>query len=32
MTSEIVVAAIISPLTIMFGLILGFLLLKIQGE
>nr|YP_009399328.1 cytochrome b6-f complex subunit 7 [Kapraunia schneideri]ARW68934.1 cytochrome b6-f complex subunit 7 [Kapraunia schneideri] len=32
MSSEILTAAIISPLMILVGLILGFVLLKIQGE
>nr|YP_010619685.1 cytochrome b6-f complex subunit 7 [Tayloriella tenebrosa]WAX03698.1 cytochrome b6-f complex subunit 7 [Tayloriella tenebrosa] len=32
MVSEITTAALISPLMILIGLILGFTLLKIQGE
>nr|ARW60627.1 cytochrome b6-f complex subunit 7 [Polysiphonia sp.] len=32
MVSEIISAAFISPLMIIIGLILGFVLLKIQGE
>nr|YP_009396221.1 cytochrome b6-f complex subunit 7 [Melanothamnus harveyi]ARW65485.1 cytochrome b6-f complex subunit 7 [Melanothamnus harveyi] len=32
MLSEIVTAAVISPLMILVGLVLGFVLLKIQGE
>ena len=32
MLSEIVTAALISPLMILVGLVLGFVLLKIQGE
>jgi len=32
MSSEIITAALISPLMILVGLILGFVLLKIQGE
>nr|YP_009394982.1 cytochrome b6-f complex subunit 7 [Polysiphonia stricta]ARW63544.1 cytochrome b6-f complex subunit 7 [Polysiphonia stricta] len=32
MVSEIITAALISPLMIMFGLVLGFVLLKIQDE
>nr|YP_009393947.1 cytochrome b6-f complex subunit 7 [Polysiphonia sertularioides]ARW62509.1 cytochrome b6-f complex subunit 7 [Polysiphonia sertularioides] len=32
MASEILTASIISPLMILVGLILGFVLLKIQGE
>nr|YP_010618716.1 cytochrome b6-f complex subunit 7 [Rhodomelopsis africana]WAX02729.1 cytochrome b6-f complex subunit 7 [Rhodomelopsis africana] len=32
MVSEITTAAIISPLMIIVGLVLGFVLLKIQGE
>nr|YP_009394571.1 cytochrome b6-f complex subunit 7 [Vertebrata thuyoides]ARW63133.1 cytochrome b6-f complex subunit 7 [Vertebrata thuyoides] len=32
MLSEIVTAALISPVMILTGLILGFVLLKIQGE
>lgn len=32
MLSEIITAAVISPLMILVGLILGFVLLKIQGE
>nr|YP_009394779.1 cytochrome b6-f complex subunit 7 [Polysiphonia elongata]ARW63341.1 cytochrome b6-f complex subunit 7 [Polysiphonia elongata] len=32
MSSEIITAATISPLMILIGLILGFVLLKIQGE
>nr|YP_010850848.1 cytochrome b6-f complex subunit 7 [Lophurella mutabilis]WGH13686.1 cytochrome b6-f complex subunit 7 [Lophurella mutabilis] len=32
MFSEIVTAAFISPLIILVGLVLGFILLKIQGD
>ena len=32
MVSEIFTTAVISPALIMFGLALGFILLKIQGE
>lgn len=32
MFSEIISAAIISPLMIIIGLVLGFVLLKIQGD
>nr|ARW64997.1 cytochrome b6-f complex subunit 7 [Polysiphonia sertularioides] len=32
MFSEIITAALVSPLMIMIGLCLGFVLLKIQGE
>ena len=32
MLSEIITAAVISPLMILIGLVLGFVLLKIQGE
>nr|WGH12895.1 cytochrome b6-f complex subunit 7 [Echinothamnion sp.] len=32
MFSEIVTAAVISPLMILIGLVLGFILLKVQGE
>nr|YP_009393332.1 cytochrome b6-f complex subunit 7 [Symphyocladiella dendroidea]YP_010619297.1 cytochrome b6-f complex subunit 7 [Amplisiphonia pacifica]ARW61894.1 cytochrome b6-f complex subunit 7 [Symphyocladiella dendroidea]WAX03310.1 cytochrome b6-f complex subunit 7 [Amplisiphonia pacifica] len=32
MVSEITTAAVISPLMILIGLVLGFILLKIQGE
>ena len=32
MSSEIITAAVISPLMILIGLVLGFVLLKIQGE
>nr|QVQ56767.1 cytochrome b6-f complex subunit 7 [Erythrocystis saccata] len=32
MSSEIIIAAVISPLMILCGLVLGFVLLKIQGE
>nr|YP_009394361.1 cytochrome b6-f complex subunit 7 [Leptosiphonia brodiei]ARW62923.1 cytochrome b6-f complex subunit 7 [Leptosiphonia brodiei] len=32
MSSEIVLAATISPLMILIGLVLGFVLLKIQGD
>nr|YP_009395196.1 cytochrome b6-f complex subunit 7 [Bryothamnion seaforthii]ARW63964.1 cytochrome b6-f complex subunit 7 [Bryothamnion seaforthii] len=32
MVSEILIAAIISPFMIIIGLVLGFVLLKIQGE
>nr|WGH13092.1 cytochrome b6-f complex subunit 7 [Echinothamnion sp.] len=32
MVSEIATAAFISPLMIIIGLILGFVLLKVQGE
>nr|YP_009396427.1 cytochrome b6-f complex subunit 7 [Polysiphonia scopulorum]ARW65613.1 cytochrome b6-f complex subunit 7 [Polysiphonia scopulorum] len=32
MLSEIITAAIISPIMILIGLALGFVLLKIQGE
>nr|YP_010851244.1 cytochrome b6-f complex subunit 7 [Aphanocladia delicatula]WGH14279.1 cytochrome b6-f complex subunit 7 [Aphanocladia delicatula] len=32
MFSEIATAAFISPLMILIGLILGFVLLKVQGE
>ena len=32
MLSEIITAALISPLMILIGLVLGFVLLKIQGE
>lgn len=31
-SSEIITAAVISPLMILVGLVLGFVLLKIQGE
>nr|WGH13883.1 cytochrome b6-f complex subunit 7 [Lophurella pseudocorticata] len=32
MVSEIAIAAFISPLIILIGLVLGFILLKIQGD
>nr|YP_009395812.1 cytochrome b6-f complex subunit 7 [Herposiphonia versicolor]ARW64792.1 cytochrome b6-f complex subunit 7 [Herposiphonia versicolor] len=32
MFSEITLAAIISPIMIIIGLVLGFILLKIQGD
>nr|ARW69897.1 cytochrome b6-f complex subunit 7 [Polysiphonia teges] len=32
MASEIITASVISPLMIMIGLVLGFVLLKIQGD
>nr|YP_009397666.1 cytochrome b6-f complex subunit 7 [Dipterosiphonia australica]ARW66852.1 cytochrome b6-f complex subunit 7 [Dipterosiphonia australica] len=32
MLSEIITAAFISPLMIIIGLVLGFVLLKVQGE
>nr|YP_010619879.1 cytochrome b6-f complex subunit 7 [Symphyocladia marchantioides]WAX03892.1 cytochrome b6-f complex subunit 7 [Symphyocladia marchantioides] len=32
MISEIATAALISPLMIIIGLVLGFMLLKIQGD
>nr|YP_010619104.1 cytochrome b6-f complex subunit 7 [Pterosiphonia complanata]WAX03117.1 cytochrome b6-f complex subunit 7 [Pterosiphonia complanata] len=32
MVSEIIMGAFISPLMILIGLVLGFILLKIQGE
>nr|YP_009396627.1 cytochrome b6-f complex subunit 7 [Vertebrata australis]ARW65813.1 cytochrome b6-f complex subunit 7 [Vertebrata australis] len=32
MLSEIITAALISPLMILIGLVLGFVFLKIQGE
>nr|YP_009395403.1 cytochrome b6-f complex subunit 7 [Polysiphonia infestans]ARW64383.1 cytochrome b6-f complex subunit 7 [Polysiphonia infestans] len=32
MSSEIITASIVSPLMIIIGLVLGFVLLKIQGE
>nr|YP_009399944.1 cytochrome b6-f complex subunit 7 [Tolypiocladia glomerulata]ARW69763.1 cytochrome b6-f complex subunit 7 [Tolypiocladia glomerulata] len=32
MASEIVTASLVSPLMILIGLILGFLLLRIQGD
>nr|YP_009395610.1 cytochrome b6-f complex subunit 7 [Vertebrata isogona]ARW64668.1 cytochrome b6-f complex subunit 7 [Vertebrata isogona] len=32
MLSEIMTAALISPIMILTGLVLGFVLLKIQGE
>nr|YP_010619490.1 cytochrome b6-f complex subunit 7 [Xiphosiphonia pinnulata]WAX03503.1 cytochrome b6-f complex subunit 7 [Xiphosiphonia pinnulata] len=32
MVSEITTAAVISPLMILIGLVLGFILLKIQGD
>nr|YP_009391877.1 cytochrome b6-f complex subunit 7 [Acrosorium ciliolatum]ARW60021.1 cytochrome b6-f complex subunit 7 [Acrosorium ciliolatum] len=32
MINEILITALISPILILFGLVLGFVLLKIQGE
>lgn len=32
MVSEIITASVISPLMIMIGLALGFVLLKVQGD
>nr|ARW69344.1 cytochrome b6-f complex subunit 7 [Polysiphonia sp.] len=32
MSSEIAIAAFVSPFMILIGLILGFVLLKVQGE
>nr|YP_009397463.1 cytochrome b6-f complex subunit 7 [Dasyclonium flaccidum]ARW66649.1 cytochrome b6-f complex subunit 7 [Dasyclonium flaccidum] len=32
MSSEILIAAVISPLMILIGLAIGFFLLKVQGE